>query len=146
MAFVEHHRASNTKKTGLENSGENGANAFDIIEGKGQGLVILLHSPPGVGKTLTAETIALDTGRPLLTISVTEIGVDYKLAEKNLTEVFVDAARWDGLLLMDEAEIFVEQRSYQDMGQNALVSVMLRCLGYFQVSEKLTTKNFVLNL
>jgi hypothetical protein len=129
MAFVQHHRASGTRKAGIDDAG---GNAFDVIEGKGQGLVILLHGPPGVGKTLTAETIALATGRPLLTVSVTEIGVDYQLAEKNLTEVFVDAARWEAVLLMDEAEVFVEQRSYQDMKQNALVSVMLRCLEYFQ--------------
>lgn len=57
-----------------------------MIEGKGQGLVIPLHGPPGVGKTLTAETIALATGRLFLTVSVGEIGVDYQQAEKNLTE------------------------------------------------------------
>jgi SpoVK/Ycf46/Vps4 family AAA+-type ATPase len=26
----------------------------DLVEGKGRGLVILLHGPPGTGKTLTA--------------------------------------------------------------------------------------------
>lgn len=30
----------------------------DFIEGKGNGLVILLHGPPGTGKTLTAESVA----------------------------------------------------------------------------------------
>jgi hypothetical protein len=28
----------------------------DVIEGKGRGIVMLLHGPPGVGKTLTAGT------------------------------------------------------------------------------------------
>jgi hypothetical protein len=138
MAFVQHHRASGARMAG---SDDTGGNAFDVIEGKGQGLVVLLHGPPGVGKTLTAETIALATGRPLLTASVTEIGVNYQLAEKNLTEVFVDAARWEAVLLMDEAEVFVEQRSYQDMKQNALVSVMLRCLEYFQGKPSLPTQH-----
>lgn len=27
----------------------------DIIQGKGNGLILLLHGSPGVGKTLTAE-------------------------------------------------------------------------------------------
>lgn len=122
MAFVRHHRASTPH-----------SKEFDIIEGKGQGLVILLHGPPGVGKTLTAETIAIATGRPLLAVSVAEIGVDYKMAEHNLTEIFADAARWEAVLLMDEADVFVEQRTTQaDMGRNALVSVMLRCLEYFE--------------
>lgn len=30
----------------------------DIVKGKGQGLVCVLHGPPGVGKTLTAECVA----------------------------------------------------------------------------------------
>jgi SpoVK/Ycf46/Vps4 family AAA+-type ATPase len=100
--------------------------------------VVLLHGPPGVGKTLTAETIAMATGRPLLTVSVAEIGVAYQQAEKILTEVFVDAARWEAVLLMDEAEVFVEQRSTQDVERNALVSVMLRCLEYFEGKPKST--------
>ncbi len=29
----------------------------DIMKGKGKGLVILLHGPPGVGKTLTAQQV-----------------------------------------------------------------------------------------
>lgn len=27
----------------------------DFITGKGKGLIILLHGPPGIGKTMTAE-------------------------------------------------------------------------------------------
>jgi DNA polymerase III delta prime subunit len=34
---------------------------FDIIEGKGRGLVALFHGPPGVGKTLTVATTTLAT-------------------------------------------------------------------------------------
>ena len=29
----------------------------DLVEGKGRGLVLLLHGPPGTGKTLTAGKI-----------------------------------------------------------------------------------------
>jgi flagellar biosynthesis GTPase FlhF len=31
----------------------------DVIEGKGQGLVLLLHGPPGVGKTMTAGKLLI---------------------------------------------------------------------------------------
>ena len=41
-----------------------GASA-DIIEGKGNGLIILLHGGPGTGKTLTAESVAELAEKPL---------------------------------------------------------------------------------
>jgi hypothetical protein len=44
--LVQSHSSGTGKKPLME----------DIVKGKGQGLVILLHGPPGVGKTLTAES------------------------------------------------------------------------------------------
>ncbi len=41
----------------------------DIIKGKGRGLVCVLHGPPGVGKTLTAECVAELVKRPLYMVS-----------------------------------------------------------------------------
>ncbi|EEH36944.2 hypothetical protein PAAG_07362 [Paracoccidioides lutzii Pb01] len=35
-----------------------GAGFDDVIAGKGQGVIVLLHGPPGVAKILTAEAIA----------------------------------------------------------------------------------------
>jgi hypothetical protein len=72
----------------------------DVVEGKGHGLVILLHGPPGVGKTLTAETVALAAAKPLLSVSTAEIGIEPDEAERNLTEIFEDASRWKAVLLM----------------------------------------------
>jgi ATP-dependent Lon protease len=37
----------------------------DVMEGKGEGAIFLLHGPPGVGKTLTAEAIAELLHKPL---------------------------------------------------------------------------------
>jgi SpoVK/Ycf46/Vps4 family AAA+-type ATPase len=59
-----------------------------------------MTGPPGVGKTLTAETVALATGKPLLPISVAEISIEPNKAEKNLVEIFADAGRWEAVLLM----------------------------------------------
>ena len=42
---------------------------FDLIPGKGKGLIVLLHGAPGVGKTSTAESIAAHTNRPLFPIT-----------------------------------------------------------------------------
>jgi ATP-dependent Lon protease len=50
--------------------------AFYQVPGKG--LNIALHSPPGVGKTLTCEVIAEELRRPLYIVSVGEISDNTK--------------------------------------------------------------------
>ena len=72
----------------------------DLVKNKGQGLVLLLHGPPGVGKTLTAETIAEATGKPLFVVSVAEIGLSASKAERNLEQMFQLAGRWEAVLLV----------------------------------------------
>ena len=43
--------------------------AADIIRGKGLGTIFLLHGPPGVGKTATAEAVSELTNKPLLSLT-----------------------------------------------------------------------------
>ncbi|KAI9814172.1 MAG: hypothetical protein M1827_003338 [Pycnora praestabilis] len=104
----------------------------DIIPGKGDGLIVLLHGPPGVGKTLTAESLAKLTGKPLCTVSMTDVGTSPTVVEKNLLRVFSLATHWKALVLFEEADIFLETRSLQDLRRNSLVSVLLRILEYFR--------------
>ena len=47
----------------------------DFVDGKGRGIIILLSGSPGVGKTLTAESIAEKMQVPLYTLSAGEIGI-----------------------------------------------------------------------
>lgn len=126
---------------GQHESGEKPANTVeDIIEGKGRSLVILLHGPPGVGKTLTAETVAKATGKPLIVVSVAEIGLKADQAESKLEQLFAYAARWEAILLVDEADVFLEARSSDAAAErNALVSVLLRVLEYYTGTIILTT-------
>jgi len=125
-ALVKNHGASEGRK--------------DVVKGKGQGLVLLLHGPPGVGKTLTAETIAEATGKPLLIVSVAEIGLNASNAERNLERMFTLAGAWEAILLVDEADVFLENRvQYGDPNRNALISVLLRVLEYYQGIIILTT-------
>lgn len=104
----------------------------DIIPGKGDGLIVLLHGPPGVGKTLTAESLAKLSGKPLFVVSMTDVGTSPVVVEKNLVRVFELATHWKALLLFDEADIFLETRSLSDLHRNSLVSVLLRILEYFR--------------
>ncbi|KAI8180184.1 hypothetical protein K4K52_013036 [Colletotrichum sp. SAR 10_76] len=115
----------------------------DIITGKGKGLVILLYGPPGVGKTSTAETIAIATRKPLFSISVADVGTKAKHVEANLQRVFDLATKWQAILLIDEADVFLESRgrgnAIRSTDKNALVSVFLRVLEYYQGIMFLTT-------
>ncbi|GKZ39448.1 hypothetical protein AbraIFM66950_000328 [Aspergillus brasiliensis] len=111
----------------------------DIVQGKGRGLVILLHGVPGVGKTSTAETIASDFGKPLLPITCGDLGLDPAAVESSLKEIFRVAQLWDCILLLDEADVFLSERVLSDLGRNALVSVFLRVLDYYSGVLFLTT-------
>ena len=48
-------------------------------------------------------------------------------------------ARWKAILLLDEADVFLESRERQHLHHNTLVSVFLRQLEYFQGVMILTT-------
>ncbi|KFY28457.1 hypothetical protein V493_02921 [Pseudogymnoascus sp. VKM F-4281 (FW-2241)] len=113
----------------------------DLVEDKGKGLVLLFHGPPGVGKTLTAESVAKSTGKPLFSIGVSDIGVDSRTAEKNLRRFFNLATEWEAVMLIDEADVFLNSRGQGEtnLEKNALVSVLLRVLEYYEGILILTT-------
>ncbi|PLB42709.1 uncharacterized protein BDW47DRAFT_121810 [Aspergillus candidus] len=114
-------------------------NIDDVIQGKGRGLVAVLHGPPGTGKTLTAEGIAELLKRPLYMVSAGELGTDSRTLEAELNKILDIAHSWGAVLLLDEADIFLEKRTIQDIHRNALVSIFLRLLEYFQGILFLTT-------
>ncbi|KAI1129035.1 hypothetical protein F5Y10DRAFT_161676 [Nemania abortiva] len=111
----------------------------DFIQGKGEGLIFLLHGKPGVGKTYTAECIANLTERPLLALTCTDIGVDPESIEENLCDWFKLAERWGVIMLIDEADIYLEERKVSDIQRNNLVAGFLRALEYFKGILFLTT-------
>ena len=49
------------------------------------------------------------------------------------------AVAWNAILLIDEADVFLEQRSVQDLQRNCLVSLFLRTLEYYEGILFLTT-------
>lgn len=111
----------------------------DIIEGKGGGCIFLLHGPPGQGKTLTAETIAELLKRPLYAISVGELGVTPDELEERLRVILDVATVWNAVILLDEADIYLEARDEKDITRNAMVGVFLRLLEYHHGVLFLTT-------
>ncbi|RFU34095.1 hypothetical protein B7463_g2202, partial [Scytalidium lignicola] len=111
----------------------------DMIQGKGKGCIFLFHGDPGVGKTFTVEGIADNIKRPLYVVMSGDLGSDSETLEKNLTATLRLAIRWKAILLLDEADVFLEQRSSNDIARNGLVSVFLRALEYYPGILFLTT-------
>ena len=106
---------------------------IDIVRGKGLGLIILLHGAPGVGKTSTAECVAESLGKPLYPITCGDLGVTAESVERTLASTFAKAEAWDCVLLLDEADVFLAQRTRTDLERNAIVSGMSSVYRYIVI-------------
>jgi hypothetical protein len=115
--------------------------AADVLPGKGEGVIVLLYGPPGVGKTLTAEAVAELLHRPLYRVSMGELGTTPELLEDRLQDIFDLCAPWQALVLIDEAELLLKERTSTDLVRNCMVCVMLRLLEYYPGILFLTTNS-----
>ncbi|TPX17193.1 uncharacterized protein E0L32_003311 [Thyridium curvatum] len=113
----------------------------DIVKNKGEGRIFLLHGSPGVGKTCTAECVAELTHRPLLSLTSGDISTNMsaKSVEGNLNYFLQLGERYGALVLLDEADVYLEQRRTKDLHRNGLVSIFLRALEYYRGVLFLTT-------
>ena len=113
--------------------------ATDFIKGKGEGRVFLLHGPPsvtflesydldidlersGVGKTATAEAIADFTQRPLLALTCGDLGSYSSEVEEKLRQYFEWGELWGAIVLLDDADVYLEKRNLTDIHRNSIVS------------------------
>lgn len=118
---------------------EGGSGFDDVIKGKGKGVVCLLSGPPGVGKTLTAEVVAESLHAPLVSLGSGDLGSDASDIENCLLEHLELVARWKGIMLLDECDVFLEARGKNDLVRNQIVSVFLRMLEYYEGLMFMTT-------
>jgi len=71
--------------------------------------------------------------RPLYSISIGQLGTSPEALEEKLGDILDLCQRWDSLILLDEADIFLEKRSKEgSLERNAICSVMLRLVEYFK--------------
>ena len=74
----------------------------DFVQGKGQGLIINLFGPPGVGKTLSAEATSERVHRPLYVVGGGDLGTKAAELDAALERVFDIATSWKAIVLIDE--------------------------------------------
>ncbi|KAI0839056.1 P-loop containing nucleoside triphosphate hydrolase protein [Hypoxylon sp. FL0890] len=111
----------------------------DFVKNKGQGRIFLLHGKPGVGKTCTAECVAELARRPLLSLTSGDLSTNSYQVEKNLEYFLQLGERFGAMVLLDEADVYLEARRAQDIARNGLVSIFLRALEYYRGVLFLTT-------
>jgi hypothetical protein len=56
--------------------------------------------------------------------------------ERELTVILDLAHTWGAVLLLDEADVVLEARTAQDIHRNALMSIFLKLLEYFQGADR----------
>lgn len=101
-----------------------------------KGLTLLLHGGPGTGKTFAATCIAETVKCPLLSDT---IGIrDSSSVERKLSKMFQLAQRWRAILVLENADAFLTQRSRNEAGSSA-VTLAIRSMGSYTSILILTT-------
>jgi hypothetical protein len=113
----------------------------DVVSCKAGGSTVMLHGKPGTGKTLTAEAAAEMAEKPLLVVSASELGNRAPELEARLQRILDVCKVWDAILLIDEADVYLEARSQGSVERNSMVSVFLRLLERHQQVIFLTTNH-----
>ncbi|OJD12102.1 hypothetical protein AJ78_07251 [Emergomyces pasteurianus Ep9510] len=89
-----------------------GAQFDDFITNKGRGLIVLLS--------------------PLYSISAGQLSPEAEVLDIQLDQIFETASHWKALLLLDEAEVFLTQRSSEHINRNRLMATFLQKLEYIE--------------
>ncbi len=79
------------------------------------------------GLHLPAQVFAEQNHRPLYELQCSQLGISPPEVEENLRDALLRARRWNAILLINEADVFVCARG-SDIVQNAIVGVFLRLL------------------
>jgi AAA+ superfamily predicted ATPase len=88
--------------------------------------------------------------KPLYSITSGELGTEIEQTDSELRNIFTRAKAWDAIILLDEADVFLAQRTATDLKRNAYVSgrpseslympeMFLRLIEYHQGTMFLTT-------
>jgi SpoVK/Ycf46/Vps4 family AAA+-type ATPase len=89
--------------------------------------------------TYSTEKISERSRKPLLNITSGELGTEADVAEDRLLKSFELGQQWNAIVLIDEADVFLAQRTVKDIKRNAFVSGFLRTMEWYSGILLLTT-------
>lgn len=98
---------------------------------------LCFHGPPGSGKTALAEYLAEQMGRPLMIRQASDLVSKFiGETEQNMASMFAEAEAENAVLLLDEADSFLQdrrgaQRTYEVTEVNEMLQGMERHQGVF---------------
>jgi hypothetical protein len=84
---------------------------------------------------LTAECIADMYERPLLSVTCGDFGITPDVLESRLSNTLLLAENWGAVLLLDEADVFLASRDYDNVNRNALVSSKTLHLPLYKIDD-----------
>lgn len=84
--------------------------------------LVRTHSGHAACTNYSAESVAEFTKRPLLSITAADLGHEPADLEKSLLQYFRRANDWDAIVLLDEADVYLEKRGTSDLKRNSIVS------------------------
>jgi SpoVK/Ycf46/Vps4 family AAA+-type ATPase len=107
---------------------------------KGITNAILMHGPPGTGKTMMAESIASVLGRNLTTVSTGDLQSQIPgQMERNIKKAFEQAKGTDSCLLLDECDSLLVNRDHVGFIIGSEINALLTEIERFDGVVMLTT-------
>lgn len=89
--------------------------------------------------TMTAEISAEHLKRPIYRVTAGELGLTSDSIDENFMKISQLCVRWNAIVLLDEADVFLEARDSIDIDRNAIVGTFLKILEYFNGIIFMTT-------
>lgn len=110
----------------------------------GNGLSILFYGAPGTGKTMAAQALAHELGKPLYRVDLSRLTSKYiGETQKNIGRIFDEAEGQDCILLFDEADAVFARRSEvsdaQDRYSNGETAYLLQRMEQYEGISILAT-------
>jgi hypothetical protein len=72
------------------------------------------------------ELCHTDLRKPLYVVSAGDLGTNASTLDEALNKIFGLVPVWGAVVLIDEADVFLEERGASDLERNAMVAVFLR--------------------